>query len=182
MVARCTMLIALLVGCATEPARRDPALRISALEHPLKRTDGRVYRLRWLRSFHPQISVRIQRLDSYALVSAVMIHLDGSILRRRHFATRASSFDQVDAYLAEATFWQGGPTASAGEVLDGSYWIMEGTADGRYAVATLHSSDVIPDARGMDPPLPTANVAFRQAALLLLEIAGMKPWCSGDIY
>lgn len=109
------------------------------------------YRLVWLRSFHPEIAIQLDRSgNSYSLDVATSngIRLSGKPLKRTHRQLTKDEWSRITAGLQKIDFWSlPANTEEAGYFVqdgknevtvvtagkDGARWIIEGRAD-RYHV------------------------------------------------
>jgi hypothetical protein len=100
------------------------------------------YRFLWLRTFHKPIAVRVRK-DNFGITLRV-IRLSGAggydpgkIEHEKSFALTTDQWNRFLKLLNESSFWD---MPSAEKVLDGFYgfdgsqWILEGQAAGRYHV------------------------------------------------
>jgi hypothetical protein len=97
------------------------------------------YRFLWLRTFHKPIAVRVRK-DSAGITLRV-IRLSGAggydsgkIEHEESFVLPADQWDRFLKLLSESSFWDTPSAEKDLGGLDGSQWILEGQATGRYHV------------------------------------------------
>lgn len=95
------------------------------------------YRFLWLRSFHKPIAVRVRK-DSAGITLRV-IRLSGAggyepgkIEHEESFALTADQWDRFLKLLSASSFWDTPSKEKDIMGIDGSQWILEGQASGRY--------------------------------------------------
>jgi len=95
------------------------------------------YRFLWLRTFHKPIAVRVRK-DSAGITLRV-IRLTGAggydpgrIEHEESFALTGDQWDHFLKLLSESSFWNTPRAEKDSGGLDGSQWILEGQAAGRY--------------------------------------------------
>ena len=111
-------------------AFREPDLRTRAQTGPA------TYRLLWLPTFDPPVSVRVESHNASATVVVVMGsgaggYEPGRIWRRDSFSITEGQWDQLLAASRAAHFWEM-PTIGGHGGLDGSNWVIEAAEPGRY--------------------------------------------------
>ncbi len=97
------------------------------------------YRFLWLRTFHKPIAVRVRK-DSAGITLRV-IRLSGAggydpgkIDHEGSFALTADQWNRFLKLLSESSFWDTPSAEKDLGGLDGSQWVLEGQAAGRYHV------------------------------------------------
>jgi len=132
---------------------------------------GTTFRLTWIPSFHPSVTVRvITAPDGYRLIGKILNgaggYEPGSVAHETTIALSVGDVSILTQRFAEARFWElptiPAPDSTIG--LDGAQWILEGLSAGRYHVVDRWS----PEPAGPDG-------AFRHLAEWLLERSGLVP-------
>ncbi len=132
---------------------------------------GTVFRLTWIPSFHPSVTVRIVAApDGYRLIAKILNgaggYQPGSVAHDTTITLSDGDVSLLSRLLAEARFWEL-PTVAApdGTIgFDGAQWILEGLSVGRYHVVDRWT----PQPTGPDGP-------FRHLAEWLLARSGLVP-------
>jgi hypothetical protein len=130
------------------------------------------YRFHWTRSFHPVITVRLERGQDSAVVVAKQVATsrgDGTLIPGRDTLLRLPSSDltEFDRLFAASDFW----TLETQEVLppnviqlDGAGWLLEVAFPERYHIVERWS-----------PASDSREAGVRQLCLYLLDLAGFMP-------
>lgn len=118
--------------------------------------DVEQYRFLWLRTFHQPIAVRVRKDASGITLRVIRLsgqggYEPGSI---EHEASFALTEDQWDAFLKEleaASFWTMPTEEDPLNIgLDGSRWVLEGRAAGKYHFVDRWSPSSYPGKRGLE--------------------------------
>jgi hypothetical protein len=126
-----------------------------------------VYRFVWIRAFHPTITIRIER-DGATI--RIIVKRDADSYRGRPAVDSTSTakledWDKMEHALGTAQFWN--PVARSGRdgpcwgKVDGAEWLIEGRRSGRYRAEKHYA------------PHEPQDLAFREAALLLVQLGGL---------
>lgn len=128
------------------------------------------YRFTYLGSFiAPQVVILTIHSDGTGEMNFKTTTLDRNTLRLNE--TRTVSHSQLDEFLSrldQVHFWTmstEGPTPTRTLCLDGSDWILEALRNGTYHIVARWC---------LTPSHPAQDIAFADAAGLLLELAGHK--------
>jgi len=130
-----------------------------------------VYRLTWIPSFHPSVTVRIAAgANGYVLTAKILNgaggYQPGSVARDTTITLADADVQIVSQLFAQARFWEL-PTIppSDGRIgLDGARWVLEGLSAERYHVVDRWS------------PQPTGpDGSFRRLAEWILARSGLVP-------
>lgn len=131
------------------------------------------YRFLYLPSFHPaRVVSAFWKEGRYYLSAKVLTGVGGSnpgvIGRTVERELTSDEWRRLEDKLQAAGIWA--PQAAAlPEGMDGSRWILEGRATGRYAMHDLWT------------PFEREQTAYREACVYLLDLAGIRP-AAADLY
>jgi hypothetical protein len=121
---------------------------------PKSRTS--VLRFLWLRSFHPEVAVRVEAGPARCRVVTTILHrrpepalvegsgtiplefVFGAVARRDSVDLPAQRCEPLLHHLDDAGFWSA-PVTKEVNGLDGAEWVIEGVGRGRYHVVDLWS-------------------------------------------
>ena len=130
-----------------------------------------VYRLTWIPSFHPSVTVRIVAgTNGYVLTAKILSgaggYEPGSVARDTTITLADADVGDVSQLLTQARFWELPtiPPTDGMIGLDGAQWVLEGLSAGRYHVVDRWT----PDPMGPDG-------SFRRLAEWILARSGLVP-------
>jgi hypothetical protein len=122
-----------------------------------KRADKAVeqYRFLWLRTFHKPLAVRIQKDSGGITLRVVSLSGAGGYEpgKIEHDETLTLSTNQWAAFVKlveKASFWQTPTKEKYEQGFDGSQWILEGQAAGKYHVVDRWTPAAEPEKRRLD--------------------------------
>ncbi|HVJ13989.1 MAG TPA: hypothetical protein VM686_01050 [Polyangiaceae bacterium] len=124
--------------------RRWYSLALRAMAEPslsCESVAGETYRFLWLRSFHPQIAVRVEAMAAGARLTAFEQEYGGN---RTNRTLSTDEWNLLQEALDRADFWTTDPWVRRGGP-DGAQWVFEGRLDSRYQVVdrwTPHSGPI----------------------------------------
>jgi hypothetical protein len=95
------------------------------------------YRFLWLRTFHKPIAVRVRKDSAGITLRTIRLsgaggYDPGKIEHEDSFALTADQWDRFLKLVSESSFWDTPSAEKDLGGLDGSQWILEGQAAGRY--------------------------------------------------
>ena len=113
------------------------------------------YRFLWLRTFHKPIAIRVCKGDERITLRVVRLsgmggYDPGKIEHDETFTVTAEQWDGMLKLLAKASFWNTPAEDRASFGNDGSQWILEGQAHGKYHVIDRWTPDNDREKRKMD--------------------------------
>ena len=142
---------------------------LASLQEPdIARTgDGRdVWRVLWLRSFHPAVAVRVVRDgDSVSIITSQLRPLDSArtALRRDSMPVPLAVWDDIHRTNAARDIWTTVAPPWEGVGLDGALWILETREGNRYHAVEWWSPTERPDSYG-----------YRMLVLQILSMGGIR--------
>jgi hypothetical protein len=97
------------------------------------------YRFLWLRTFHKPMAVRIQKDGAAITLRVVRLsgaggYEPGHIEYDQTLTISASEWDAFLKLVGKSQFWDMPPAEKDADGLDGSQWVLEGQAAGKYHV------------------------------------------------
>ena len=99
--------------------------------------NNRRIRFLWHRSFHPAISVRIERAAGAASLIATETSdpIGGAVTRQVEIRLSVEQMDSIDSAVASLGYWSL-PVTESPEGMDGATWILEVSDADRYHFVT----------------------------------------------
>jgi len=129
--------------------------------------DGRdVWRVLWLRSFHPAVAVRVVRDgDSLSIITSQLRPLDSArtALRRDSVPVPLAVWDDIHRSDAARQIWTTVAPLWEGISLDGALWILEAREGNRYHAVEWWSPSEEPNSYG-----------YRILVLQILSMGGVR--------
>lgn len=145
----------------------EPSLLVAAHDQSAS------YRFLWLRSFHPTVAVRVWSTGESRVLSVKELAREGQsqssdLLLDRIRPLNDEEWGAIVKLVEESCFWSSPPTENEPAAMDGAWWVLEGTQQNYYHVATRQSPD---------------SGAYRELGLYLLQLAGLPlDESAGEVY
>lgn len=126
-----------------------------------------IYRFTWLRTFHHPVSIRLEKEnDRYQLFVKMCDgaggYTPGKLITNKVISVTPRQWDTFLEKIGELDFWKAPTTAADEGGMDGSEWILEGSAPGHYHLVVRWT------------PGQGQNATFRQCADYLIELSSLR--------
>lgn len=146
---------------------REPSLLVSDSDRNTS------YRFLWLRSFHPTVVVRLWRNGEKRMLSVKELSREyqnqpSYLVVDQTLALTDKDWATFVKLIEESCFWTVPTTSNGPTAMDGAWWVLEGTEQGYYHIATRQSPD---------------SGSYRELALYMLKLSGLPlDESKGEIY